>query len=143
MKQNTDGTQSPQGLKSEKNTELLQSQTSAQQTETKSQSGEIFKAERIEDTPFTIIKTDEGKICFIAIGNKRITNEKTYVECLQEIREKDWNLIVSLITLITEAVYREITAEDAKELNELIKKGENTHNLLKQMNGKEDVTANT
>lgn len=76
----------------------------------------ILDTQKIDNTPFHIIsmKDDNGDIkCFTAIGNQRVSklNHGT-VDLLEKIYDKDWELIVSLITIITERVYEQLKRED-------------------------------
>lgn len=54
----------------------------------------------IEDTPFTIIKTDKGS--FGTLGKYRITETGTEEEIRKELITITWNRIVQVLTLITE-----------------------------------------
>lgn len=95
---------------------LQQSLTNAQQKVNNSQYGKILKVVAIEDTPFTIVtvETEEGNYAdsFISIGTHRITPMMYESEAKVRIKKKDWGLIVSLVTIITERVYEQIKLED-------------------------------
>jgi len=57
----------------------------------------------VDGTPFTIINGELG--AFIAIGNQRITDvdeNKGEEELLEEIKNKDWDLITKTIGVIIE-----------------------------------------
>lgn len=149
LEKNTENLTGGQEPEDKKYTESEQSQTYALEKENKSKSGnEIAEKEKIEKTPFdiiTITEEVEGKkiqVSFIAVGNKRITEITTYVKCLQMIQERDWNLMVSLITIITEAVTKEVLKEEAKQWQN--KEGLSTLGQLpiKQNNVMEDVKEN-
>lgn len=135
LKKNTENPTGGQEPENGKHTESEQLQTYALEKENKSKYGKTVETEPIEGTPFTIITIDEGegevKIqeCFIAIGNKRITERQSYIKCLEQIQQRDWKLITSLITVIVEAVIQEIRREDIIKIDE----------ILKQNNGKEAV----
>lgn len=143
MKKNIDGLEPiTMEQNSEKNTEKQQSPIYALNKEDKSQYGEIIDVEQIEGTPFNIITLDKNSDekearmeSFIAIGNRRITELNTYVKCIELIQQKQWGLICSLITLITEATVKEIEKE--RDIDSLVKKNTSTHNLLKAMHERE------
>lgn len=77
---------------------------------------QILNREKINGTPFHIITTNEEheNKSFIAIGNRRVSNLMTYEEAKILINKKHWELIVSLVTVISEAVAYEIKREDIK-----------------------------
>lgn len=86
-------------------------QTSAQEQESKLGYGKIVEVTKIEKTPFHLVKLEEGK-CFITLGNNRISEIQTINEALELINNQGWELITSLVTLVTERVYEAIQRED-------------------------------
>lgn len=113
-------------MKLENNTALDISQTNVLNAENNKdyssiENNNLVETEPIKGTPFTIVKakTDNGEKWFTSIGNNRVTPlYNNQEDCLAEIHGKDWNLIVSLITIITERVHEQIKMED-KARNEL------------------------
>lgn len=102
-------------------TPLEHGHTSAQEQENKLQSGKILEIKPVEGTPFSIVVIEQGT--FISLGNQRISQIMKEEESKLQIYRKDWNLIISLIVMITERVYEQIKLEDKarNELPELIK----------------------
>lgn len=96
-------------------TEELQSESTEQniyviRTENKEEYGNLVERIDVDDTPFKIIKIltqGEEKDCFISIGDKRITEMITEDEAKEKIQKKDWQLMVSLIAVMTDALLRE------------------------------------
>lgn len=93
---------------------LQKSQNSVNKTENNKQYGNILKVIAIDETPFTLvtIETEEKENTFISIGTSRITSMMTEERAKITVRKKDWQLIVSLITIITERVTEQIKLED-------------------------------
>lgn len=60
---------------------------------------EIVRREKVEGTPFTIVQQQEKT--FIAMGMYKVSQDMTYRECKQAIKEKEWNLILNIARLIT------------------------------------------
>lgn len=85
-------------------TESEKSENTAQETENKSQSGKIIQMHTSEYHPFTIVELGNGekKNCFIGVQNKRITEIMTKEECEEMIIERDWNLIITLMSVISD-----------------------------------------
>lgn len=78
------------------------------------ESGKIITTNQVKNTPFHIVTvgTTEGHKHFIAVGMKRITAlTDNSNELLRMIRNKDWSLLTSLITIITEGVTEETERE--------------------------------
>lgn len=111
----------PQGTEQEpsKNTEYEQSQISVLRKENSENYGEGIEKIPIIGTPFHIVKIDgDEEKTFIAVGDKRITEIQHETTCMALIEEKDWNIILALIIIITERVMLGIKLED-KARNEL------------------------
>lgn len=68
----------------------------------------IIKIDKIEDTPFSIVKTDDEEKCFIAVGNKRISELMSEGKAKMRIADKDWGLIVQLVAIIGNGVFEEL-----------------------------------
>ncbi|AXH75643.1 MAG: hypothetical protein [Microviridae sp.] len=102
----------------EKQSELLQSQTNANEQENNSKSGNMIEMNKIEGTPFvTVGLTDRPKDrnTFIAIGNNRITEMMSQEEAEFKIATKDWNLITSAINVIAIEAVKEYLKEEEKK----------------------------
>lgn len=94
--------------------------------ENKLESGEILKTHEIEGTPFRIVELLQTentglKNCFIAVGNKRITELNEYNVLAEKIYEKDWDILVSLSVIISEGVIEEIKRQDRELIKNLTK----------------------
>lgn len=63
---------------------------------------ELIRRHSVLNTPFTIITTDEGS--FITMGRYRLTEAKSFEECMEDIDNKDWNLLTSVISIIHETL---------------------------------------
>lgn len=108
------------------------SQMNVDTTENNSNSnGKILEIEKVNET-FTIVKVNENdeEKTFIAVGNNRITELQSYAKSLEQIAEKDWTLITSLITIVTEQVFKETVKtlitkqqQEIERLSEKVKKG--------------------
>lgn len=59
---------------------------------------EIIKRENIKGTPFTIVQIKNQT--FVALGMYKLTQDLTYKECLEAIKNKDWALILNIARLI-------------------------------------------
>lgn len=68
----------------------------------------IIEIDKIEDTPFSIVKTDDEEKCFIAVGNKRISELMSEGKAKMRIADKDWGLIVQLIAIVGNGVFEEL-----------------------------------
>jgi hypothetical protein len=108
----------------ENNTTTESTQNYALDKENKSESGKMVKIENVEGTPFTIVtvETEDKNNSFIAIGTSRITKLAPAIQAKNAITKKDWGLIVSLVTIVTERVMEQIKLED-KARNELKEEG--------------------
>lgn len=109
--------------------ERLKSQTSAQNQESSSQSGELIEREQVDNTPFTLVTTDGGKSWFLALGRYRMTDLKTGIEAKVQLKElvrgKDWKLVLDTIVALTETAVEAmlIKPEKANPLDNLNLKG--------------------
>lgn len=84
----------------EKNTELLSTQMSAEETD-KQQSGELITRVNIPDTPFTAIKMGDEDGYFLTLGKYRLTKgNKTLNELQYRTEGVDWNLLINVIGVI-------------------------------------------
>lgn len=99
--------------------EQKQLQEFAPMKESKEHSSTIKNIERYEETPFGIVETNEEteNNCFVALGNKRVSQLQTKEECERMIDEKDWTLITQLSMHIME------NQETIKTINDAYKKG--------------------
>lgn len=66
--------------------------------EKQTSSKSLIDREQINGTPFTLITTEEGS--FLSIGKYKVTETQTEAECLLQIEEKDWNLLLNTVTAI-------------------------------------------
>lgn len=110
MNENKNGFISEPALNLEKNTESPQLQTYALEKDGKLQSGKILEIIPIENTPFHLLKTQNGT--FITVGNKVISEPMTEIEAMDKIDNIEWDTIVQLISIITERVVEAIKIED-------------------------------
>lgn len=99
-----------------KQSELLNTQTSAEEKENNSNLCDIRK---VDESPFTIVrKNDEGEFnSFIAVGKNRLTGMMTEEECERLIEERDWGLITQLAVYVAQKVQE----EGNKTVNDLYK----------------------
>lgn len=74
---------------------------------------ELVKREEVEQTPFTIVTTEEGS--FLTMGKYRLTEAKTIEEIRKEAKQVTWNRLIQVIMLLNETM---------KEVNEEINKSE-------------------
>lgn len=130
MKQDTIGQQlAATESNKEKNTELSNSPNFAVERGNNEDYGnKILDRITIVGTPFTIVRTEENlEKSFIAIGNNRITELTTEIELTEKLENKDWDLITSLVIIITERVMAGIKEEDQaryETINDKYKKEE-------------------
>ena len=82
--------------------ELLELQTSADtQDNVKSISKNETKYERIESTPFAIVKNNKG--WFITLGKYRASDYYiTKEQAKRDIQRRDWDLILSAVSIMIE-----------------------------------------
>lgn len=59
---------------------------------------EIIKREKVNGTPFSIIQQQD--ITFIALGMYKVSDNLSYKECKEVIKNKEWNLILNVARLI-------------------------------------------
>lgn len=87
--------------------EKLQPHTYVEENQNNSKSsGKIIENTKVPGTPFTLVDVeDQGT--FIAIGNNRVTEMMTREEAEDQIINRDWQLIISLISVVTEAIQKE------------------------------------
>lgn len=86
------------------NSDLLQSQTNVEEKENNSTSSELIIREKIEGTPFTLIKL-ESTGWFLTLGKYRMSEPvDNKEELIQKVIDKDWNLILDTICTLTEDV---------------------------------------
>ena len=81
-----------------------QSQTYVPMKESKEKSISITNVENYNETPFTLVTTDEPteNNTFVGLAGKRLTHSMTREECERLIDEKDYSLLVSLMIHIAE-----------------------------------------
>lgn len=121
MKKNgTGAAQTGTEQKAEKNMESLQSSALAIEKENNSNSSKIMDVLKVRHTPFSIVTTgiENAEKCFITVGNKRVSEMITKELAETKIKYKDWDLLSSLIVIITENVVEQMKLED-KARNEL------------------------
>ena len=75
------------------NTELLNTQTSAEQQDSKL-SSQLIERQKFDDNPFELVTTEEGT--FIALGSYRLTEFMNIEEAKEKILNKPWDLIISV-----------------------------------------------
>lgn len=63
---------------------------------------ELIKRNHVLGTPFVIITVDEGS--FVGCGKYRLTEFMTEEECQELINNRDWNLIISMVSIISESI---------------------------------------
>lgn len=63
---------------------------------------ELIKRNAIFGTPFTVITMEEGS--FVGMGKYRLTDLMPEEECIQLIEDRDWMLICSLVSIISESI---------------------------------------
>lgn len=100
---------------SEKAKPLGVSPTNAQEKENNSTYGKMLNVIQIEGTPFTMVTIEtNGKPenTFLSIGTSRITKLMLPAQARKLVKDKDWNITVSLITIVTERVMEQIKLED-------------------------------
>lgn len=83
-------------------TELSNSLTGTEKENFDNQnSSQLVERQPIEGTPFHLVilenKEDE---CFIGLGNYRLNTPTTKQNCLQQINDRDYNMILALINAI-------------------------------------------
>ena len=61
---------------------------------------ELMERTDIEDTPFTIITTEEGS--FGVMGKFRITEKGTYTDVKKELEKITWNRVIQVTMLLWE-----------------------------------------
>jgi len=85
-----------------KESESLNTFTNATQQENNVSYGSMIDIEKIENTPFTIVKLPEAgeKNTFIAIGNNRLTEMDTYINSRAMIIERDWQLMMQMVVFV-------------------------------------------
>ena len=59
---------------------------------------ETIKREKVENTPFTIVQTQDKT--FIALGMYQVSGNLSYKECKKVIEEREWSLIMNVARLI-------------------------------------------
>lgn len=91
--------------------DIEKSQMNVQEKEYKENYGKIIEQIPVEGTPFHKVKVEEGEV-FISIGNARITELMSEEEADEMLCKKDWGIITSLITLVTERVVKAIQDEE-------------------------------
>lgn len=75
------------------NTELLNTQTSVEQQDSKL-SSELIEREKFDDNPFELVTTEEGT--FIALGAYRLTDYMQKDEAIEMVKNRHWDLIIRL-----------------------------------------------
>ncbi len=65
--------------------------------EHKGDTGKLLSHEKVPDSPFAIVEVD-GLGCFVAMGNDRISDFMSPLECWELVNEKPWDLILSAVT---------------------------------------------
>lgn len=74
----------------------LHTNTESQNTNSQQSNSQLIEIERVTNTPFDIVTTDQGT--FVSVGKFRLTELKeTKQECREMIHNKDWDVIIGLI----------------------------------------------
>lgn len=65
---------------------------------------ELVQREQIENTPFTIVTLNDGEneMSFVSIRDKRISEMQSYGDCLNQILERNYDLLIALMLTIVE-----------------------------------------
>lgn len=100
--------------------ELMNTQMNVPKEENNLPSGKIIQLHHSDEHPFTIVEvangTDENH--FIAMKTTRISDMMTKEACEKKLKDKDWDLITTMVVTITEMVIAEIQEEDKKIVND-------------------------
>jgi hypothetical protein len=93
-------------IEHDKQSASLQSQMSAAAMANSLDSYKLIEQHRVEGTPFTIVEVNNGEEenTFISVGNKRVTELMPKKLAEETVQAKDWNLIVSVVTIILESM---------------------------------------
>jgi hypothetical protein len=91
-------------MKSTEAMALSSGSTNVSETDKKNSSSELIKRNRIANTPFVAIKTDEGG-WFLTMGKYRVSEEyETEEEVIKLVKTKDWELLMNIMTVVTESL---------------------------------------
>lgn len=92
--------------------ELLQLQSNTEKINTNNQhsSEELVERHNYPNTGFLIVGNKE-KGYFVALGQHRLTEFQTYGECETAITEKNWDLIVNVISIFAHESAKQILNE--------------------------------
>lgn len=84
--------------------EQKQSQEYAPMKESNEKSISVTRAELYDNSPFGIVEVnvDGENKCFIALGERRLTELQTREACEKEINEKSWRITIELIMGLVE-----------------------------------------
>ena len=98
-----------------KATELLQLQTNADtQDNAKSISKNETAYERVEGTPFALIKEQNG--WFIAIGRYKASDlYLTKEQAKKDIKQKDWDLLLNVMFVVADMINEHINSKNNKK----------------------------
>lgn len=99
--------------------------TNVPKTENKQVSGTIKETEYIENTPFTIVSTEEGEH-YLTIGMTRITDAISLKEAHRIIKRKDWNTIMQVINIVS----NNITTQRIKTIDKAVEDNPNQTKLF-------------
>jgi len=86
-----------------KQSEILNTQTSVEQTDNKNSGSEEITRDHIEGTPFTAIKKDDTGY-FAVMGHYRLTEEYETKAELEEFVNKrnNWELMMNVVSIMVE-----------------------------------------
>lgn len=89
-----------------KHRELLNTQLNADETLNKD-SGELIHREKIENTPFYLVGTEE-KGYFLTMGKYKLTeNQPTKQQALNDLTNERWNIVMRMSAIIHESIANE------------------------------------
>lgn len=87
-----------------KQEDILNSQNSTE--ETHNQNSTLNEREKIEDTPFWVVKQEEK--WFITLGEYRVSQIKeSKDEALKTLEENKWDLVIHMVIIISEKLKEE------------------------------------
>lgn len=93
-----------------RNSELLNGNTSVEETHKENSGNNLIERVEMEGTPFVAIKMEEGG-WFLTMGNHRLTEEVSELHILEEmVSIKSWNLLMNVMTVF----YKELDKISAK-----------------------------
>lgn len=108
-----------------KNTELLNTQTSVENTDKKPSSTEIVQRIEVENSPLVLVGNDEDG-WYVTLGRYRLSKRHMTEEAARKALQAEmWNIIMRMTYLITE---NQISSIHLMEQNELTKAQNNDKN---------------